>query len=261
MDGDQAVNDYHLEFAEEFDGSELDRTRWIPAHLPQWSSRAQAAARYSVAGGRLVLRIDEDQQPWCPEFDGPTKVSSLQTGVFSGPAGSAIGQHRFNDRVVVREPQEPERLYTPMYGLFQARAKAIADRRAMVAFWMIGYEDRPEHSGEICICEIFGRDVEPERVDVGLGVHPFGDPLLSDDFERVTLPIDATAFHDYAAEWTPDAVRFFVDGSLVKVTDQSPAYPMQFMLGVYEFDDAETGESDDTWPKQFVVDHVHGYAR
>ena len=260
------MNDDRLEFADDFDGSELDRTRWIPAHLPQWSSRAQAAARYGVAEGRLTLRIDRDQQPWCPEFDGPTKVSSLQTGVFSGPAGSPIGQHRFSDRVLVREPQHPERLYTPMYGSFQVRAKAIADPGVMVAFWMIGYEDLPEHSGEICVCEIFGRDVEPGHVGVGLGVHPFGDPLLRDDFERVTLQIDATELHDYAAEWAPDAVRFFVDGVLVKVTEQSPAYPMQLMLGVYEFDDAETTGSESEpdgarYPKEFVVDYVRGFAR
>jgi hypothetical protein len=29
-------------------------------------------------------------------------VSSLQTGVFAGPVGSAIGQHRFHPEAVVR---------------------------------------------------------------------------------------------------------------------------------------------------------------
>lgn len=254
---------YELEFADDFDGSALDLGRWLPAHLPHWSSRAQAAARYRIGGGRLVLQIDEDQQPWCPEFDGTTKVSSLQTGVYAGEPGSSVGQHRFNPRALVREPQPATRLYTPLHGYFEVRAKALADTRSMVAFWMIGFEDAPDRSGEICICEIFGTDVGPRSVRVGMGVHPFGDPSLVDDFTRVPLEIDATEFHVYAAEWTPTHVRFLVDGGLVKTVGQSPGYPMQFMLGIYEFDtraeEQPGGGSVRGYPKEFVVDSVRGY--
>lgn len=257
------MDGYALAFADEFEGRDLDLTRWLPAHLPQWSSRAQAAARYELRDGHLLLQIAEDQEPWCPELDGTTKVSSLQTGVFSGPVGTTIGQHRFNERAVVREAQPARRLYTPLHGFFEVRARAVADARTMVAFWMIGYEDTPVRSGEICVCEIFGSDVEPGRAVVGMGVHPFGDPELVDDFERAPLPIDATELHTYAAEWTPTQVRFFVDGDLVKVSAQSPSYPMQLMLGVYEFDEptdpAVRQGATERYPKEFVVDHVRGY--
>ena len=255
---------YELAFVDDFDGQELDPDHWLPAHLPQWSSFWQARARYRLGDGRLALQIHADQEPWCPEFDGDTKVSSLQTGVFSGAAGSATGQHRFNPRAVVREPQTPMRLYTPRYGYFEVRAKALADPRNMVAFWMIGYEDAPERSGEICICEIFGSDIEPGSARVGMGVHPFGDPGLVDDFSRVPLQIDATEFHLYAAEWTPTHVSFFVDGEPVKTVGQSPDYPMQFMLGVYEFPaDGATASAQKPgrYPKEFVVDYVRAYRR
>ena len=259
------VEGYHLAFSDDFDDPELDPRRWVPAHLPQWSSRAQAAARYRLGGGHLALRIEPDQEPWCPEFDGATRVSSLQTGVFSGPVGSPIGQHRFNSDAIVREAQPETRLYTPQYGYVEVRAKALADARSMVAFWMIGFEDTPARSGEICVFEIFGRDVTPDLVRVGMGVHPFGDPDLVDDFEHVSLNIDATEFHVYAAEWTPAQVEFFVDGQRVKTVQQAPAYPMQLMLGIYEFDSG--GESAATgsegrlggYPKEFVVDYVRGY--
>lgn len=253
---------YRLEFADEFNGEDLDPARWLAAHLPQWSSRSQAAARYRVGDGQLVLQIVEDQGPWCPEFDGATKVSSLQTGVYAGAAGSGVGQHRFNPRVVVREPQPPARLYTPLYGYFEMRAKAVADHRNMVALWMIGYEEAPERSGEICICEIFGSDVQPGAVRVGMGVHPFNDPRLVDDFSRVLLDIDATEFHVYAAEWAPTHVDFFVDGRPVKSVQQSPDYPMQLMLGIYEFDRAgDAHAAAASYPKEFVVDFVCGFRR
>jgi hypothetical protein len=69
----------------------------------------------------------------------------------------------------------------------------------MVALWMIGYEDEPERSAEICVCEIFGKDVEAHRARVGMGVHPFGDARIV-EFSAEKLPIDVRDFHVYAAE-------------------------------------------------------------
>jgi Glycosyl hydrolases family 16 len=199
-----------------------------------------------------------DQQPWCPEWDGDIRVSSLQTALFAGPLGSAVGQHRFHPEALVREAQENVRLYTPQYGRVELRAKAIDDPHAMVALWMIGYGDEPERTGEICICEIFGRDVGVDQAAVGMGLHPFGDPDIVDDFAAVPLPIDAREFHVYAAEWDSEQVAFFVDGELVRTVGQSPAYPMQLMLDIYDFPPAE-GEAPTGYPKDFVVDYVRGY--
>jgi hypothetical protein len=242
-----------LEFEDTFEADTLDRTRWVPRYLPQWSSREQSAARYEVGGGLLRLLIEEDQAPWCPVLDGDVRVSSLQTGVFGGPLGSTIGQHRFHEGAVVTEEQEDVRLYTPQYGRIELRARALADPRNMVALWMIGYEDEPERSAEICVCEIFGRDVGPDRARVGMGVHPFGDPRITDDFAAESIQIDATEFHTYAADWTPEQVSFLVDGRAVRTVDQSPSYPMQLMLNIYEF------EPGGSYPKEFVVDYVRGW--
>ena len=250
---------YELEFEETFGGDALDLQRWLPNYLPHWSSRDASAARYEIAGGFLTLRIDQDQQPWCPEYDGQVRVSSLQTGAFAGPVGSSIGQHRFNPAAVVREAQPNVRLYTPQYGRIELRARASDDPRAMVALWLIGYEDEPERSAEICVCEIFGRDVQPHQAGVGMGVHPFGDPRIVDDFSRETIRFDAREFHVYAAEWTADRVVFLVDGEIVKTVEQSPAYPMQLMLGIYDLPALEADEAAPSYPKEFVVDYVRGY--
>jgi beta-glucanase (GH16 family) len=123
---------------------------------------------------------------------------------------------------------------------------------------MIGYEDRPERSGEICVFEIFGRNVGTGSTLVGMGVHPFGDLTLEDDFTEVALSFDATQFHHYAVEWTETQVAFFVDRQRVRVVNQSPGYPMQLMLGLYEFAGPEPGG---TYPKRFTVDYVRGYRR
>ena len=251
---------YELAFEDTFDGDALAKSRWLPHHLPQWSSREAAAARYQLGGGLLRLLIEADQPPWCPEFDGQTRVSSLQTGVFAGPVGGTVGQHRFKPEVVVRQAQDNARLYTPQYGLFELRAKAIDDPRCMVALWMIGYEDAPDRSAEICICEIFGRNVTAGTVGVGMGVHPFGDPAIGDEFSVEAIAMDPREFHLYAAEWTPEHVAFFIDHRLVKTVQQSPSYPMQFMLGIYEFPNhGPATQLTHPYPKQFVVDWFRGY--
>jgi hypothetical protein len=255
-------NAYELEFEDTFDGPTLDERRWIACYLPQWSSRERAAARYEVGGGRLRLLIDADQEPWAPDLDGEVRVSSLQTGVFAGPVESTIGQHRFSPAAVVREAQRNVRLYTPHYGLVELRARVTDDPLTMAALWMIGYEDEPERSGEICVCEIFGRDVGPDATRIGMGLHPFNDPAITDDFTVETLPIDAREFHVYAAERTPERVEFYVDGEHVKTVNQSPSYPMQLMLGLYEFPgEASDGAREGPFPKEFVVDYVRGYRR
>jgi hypothetical protein len=251
---------YELEIEDTFDADRLDESLWIPCYLPQWASRERTAARYDVGGGRLRLRIDADQPPWSPEWNGGIRVSNLQTGVRSGPVGSASGQHPFRDDLVVREAQQPSLLYTPRYGLFELTARALADPANLVALWMIGVEDEPDRSAEICVMEIFGRDVEPGGVLVGMGIHPFRDPSIRDEFEQVPLRIDAREPHTYAAEWTPDWIAFYVDEALAKVVAQSPAYPMQLMLNIYEFADGEGLPSPvASYPKVFEVSSFRGW--
>jgi hypothetical protein len=252
--------DYVLHVEDNFDSPALSGDLWLAYYLPQWSSHHRSAARYHVSEGQLHLRIEPDQPPWCPEFDGTTRVSSVQTGVFAGPLGSSIGQHRFSDRLVVREEQTPLALYTPLYGLFEIRARAIVPPDAMVAFWMIGFEDEPQHSAEICVCEIFGHHIQSGRVGVGMGIHPWGDPAIQEEFSVEWLPIDVSEFHLYSVEWTAQQVRFFLDEKLVKVVQQSPSYPMQFLLNIYQFP-PDAASLLPTSPNEFAIDFFRGYRR
>ena len=253
---------YTLVFDDEFSGHELNTTRWLPYYLPQWSNRKRSAARYSLPGNRLQLHIDEDQLPWCPQHDGNVRVSSLQTGCFAGPLGTSIGQHRFKKGLVVSEEQPVCRNYTPQFGYFEVRLKAIPIPGYMVALWMIGFEETPEQSAEICICEIFGTDVMPAGARVGYGLHPFADPSIVDEFFKDVFPIDATKFHIYAGDWTPDHIDFYLDNRKTRTVKQSPHYPMQLMLNIYEIPSQLTGSSDMAdWPKTLEVDYVRGFRR
>lgn len=254
---------YRLEFQDEFDGPDLDRSKWVPCYLPQWSSCEQSAAKYRFEDGCLLLEITRDQQAWCPEFDGPNRASVIQSGVFSGPVGSKIGQSRFSDKLVVREAQTNIQNYTPQFGYFEARVKGLATSASHVSLWMIGYEDLPERSAEICVFELLGREAGSGLSTVRYGVHRWYDPNMREEFYVENFALDSTRFHIYAVEWTPAHIDFFIDNTKIKTIAQSPQYPMQFMLGLFElpYADAWNGpyHPDDPYPKTFTVDYLRGY--
>jgi hypothetical protein len=254
---------YRLEFHDEFDRDSLDSEKWLPFYLPHWSSRERSAPRYRIEDSQLILQIEKDQPPWCPEFDGEVRASSIQTGQFSGAAGSKIGQLFFNDACVVREAQTNVQTYTPQYGYFELRAKGLRTSANHAAWWMIGYSGVPEKSGEIAIFELVGAHTSATRSGVRFGVHPWGDPTIQDEFYEEYLSIDSAQYHIYGLEWTPTHLDFYVDNVKIKTIQQSIHYPMQFMLGLYEhpFEGAWTGVYDPhaPYPKTFTIDYFRAY--
>jgi hypothetical protein len=251
---------YALVLDETFDGGTLDTGVWFPHYLPHWTSREASAARWSIVDGALRLRVEADQPPWAPGLEGGMRVSALQTGTWSGAVGSTLGQHRTNDAAVVRESLAL-RLLLPRYGRLELTAQVSDDPSAMGALWLIGYEDVAGRSAEICVFEIFGRDVRTEddgtcRTGVGIGLHPHGDPGITDDFTVEHLPIDAREPHTYAVDWEPGRTTFLVDGDVVRDLDQAPTYPMQLMLTQYAFPGDGSDEVPGPFPKEMVVHRV-----
>jgi hypothetical protein len=247
--------------ADEFDGPDLDRATWLPSYLPAWSSRAASAATHELRDSCLRLSIPTDQGLWCAgDHTPPLRVSGIQSGNFSGPVGSTIGQQPYRDGLTVREEQETFWGWTPGPGYIEIRARMTVTERSMAAFWMIGLEDRPERSAEICVVEVFGKAVVPgESAEVGMGLHAFRDPAVIEDFQALRLPIDVAEFHTYAADWTPENVDFLVDGESVRSAPRPPTYPMQLMLAVFDFPDWSTGSDGDVVPA-LEVDYVRTYA-
>ena len=47
--------------------------------------------------------------------------------------------------------------------------------------------------------------------------------------------LDVSKSHTYAVVWSPESIEIVVDEVLVRRIDQSPGYPMQLMIGVFDF--------------------------
>jgi hypothetical protein len=242
---------------ETFGGADLDRSVWFPYYLPHWSSRAAAAATYEIGDVGLRLTLAHDQPVWCADRHAePMRVSCLQTGSYAGPVGSTIGQQPFADGLTVTEEQPTFWGCTPHFGSLEVTMRGTVGPRSMIAFWLSGIEDTPERSGEICVAEIFGDAVADGVAQVGMGVHRFRDPELSEEFATEPLRLHVSDDHTYAVDWRPGSLVFGVDGQVVRELRQAPDYPVQLMLGVFEFPRRHAELSVDEIEPELVVSRV-----
>ena len=252
------------EIAERFEGGRLDQDIWTASYLPAWSSQQESAASYSVDGEGLHLTIPADQGLWCPDLhDGPLKVSAVQSGNWSGPVGSTRGQQPFRDGLVVREEQPTRWGFTPHYDYVEVECRARISARSMFSAWMVGLEDEPDRCGEICIVEVFGEpspQARQQRAALGSGVHRFRDPKLREEFAVQSRPIDVAANHRYAVDWRPGRVDFFVDDVMINTVDEAPDYPLQLILGVFDFPDRALPDEKSVPVPELVVRSVTGRA-
>ena len=249
-----------LVFEDDFDASSLDRSAWSPYYLPHWSSRAATAATYELSDSCLTLSIPPEQGLWCEGDHKPDlRVSGIQSGNYSGPVGSTVGQQPYREGLVVREAQETFWGWTPNGGYVELRAKADISPRSMVSLWMVGLEDQPERCGEICLMEVFGDAIVPgESTAVGMGLKRLRDPSMPQDFEFTRLPIDLAEFHTYSVEWTAGAASFFVDGAPIRSCEGAPSYPLQLMVAVFDFPEQSVGDDAGLVPS-FTIDRIRGW--
>ncbi|GAB2824885.1 glycoside hydrolase family 16 protein [Ferruginibacter profundus] len=252
---------YHLEFSDEFKGEELDKTNWLPFYMPFFCAKGLAIPCYEIRKGNLALKITDEQESLLPEFDGELKGSSIQTGIYSGIKEEANGLHA---NELLNKPlaaNQFKNTYTPQYGFFEIRARVLISKSNLVSFRLRGYDQNQKKTGEICIFEIKGNALKGNQVIINYGVQKFHDQKIKEDFFQRSFDIDVSWFHCYAVEWDREKVIFFIDNKKIGQINQSPDYPMQLMLGIFEFPVAEKDIIDRIYPKELIVDYVRGYRR
>jgi hypothetical protein len=244
---------------DDFLGNDLDLSVWLPHYLPAWSSRADTAAAYRVEGSELTLMVPVEHPRWCErEHPEPLRVSGVQSGNFSGPVGSTVGQQRFRDGLLVTEEQPRFEGWLASAGRMAVRCRMDLSPRSMAAAWLAGFEAHPDEAGELCVVEVFGSSLEADpSAAVGVGVKRIHDPRLLDDFVAPRLAIDVAEPHEYAVEWDGAGAVFSVDGQQVHACSCTLTYPMQLMLAVFDFPGRPDPEHDGHVPT-LRVDWVHG---
>lgn len=112
------------------------------------------------------------------------------------------------------------------YGYFEARLKLPSGKGTWPAFWMMPHKaSRWPDCGEIDIMEEVGYDPHHVLSSIHCAKYHGGNSKSG----GLEVRDCQTAFHVYACEWTPEYIKFFVDGKKIHV---------------YKND----GNGRDTWP-------------
>ncbi|WP_167957034.1 glycoside hydrolase family 16 protein [Anaerosporobacter faecicola] len=249
------IESYRKIIDDDFEGTKLDTSKWLPMYLPQWSSREKSKPSYRVKDSILTLYISDNQEAWCPKWNGEVRVSNLQTGVFSGEIGSSIGQHHFTKELVVTEKQLCEFTAVFQYGYLELKARCHISSENVAALWLIGVEVEPTQSSEICLFELKGWNVKEKSAIIGYGVHPFGDPQIMDEFYEDAFSIDVKDWNVYALRWDSDRITFYLNGEEIRTIRQSPDYAMQIMLNLYDLKGINNEKNT------FEIDYVRMYQK
>lgn len=247
---------YSLIFQDEFDSPALDTDKWLPLYFPHGTVCPEnCRPTYTIKDSVLNLVIDETTPHYAADSD--MKVSSIQT-IEKNLLHPGAGTVNLSDVA-------PYESFATQYGYFEMRAKLpVCGGGGHMAWWLIGAQDdaAPDGSGSKQTGEIdIVETLYSQNHIYGPSVHPWTDPNLHDFHRDIHLTdFDDTAFHIYALDWTPDGLRFLVDGECLASTPQSPAYRMGMFLGLYTNCDW-SGADNGVYPKCLSVDYIRVYKR
>ncbi len=167
---------------------------------------------------------------------------------------------------------ETQGRFAQRYGRFEARIKVPHGRGTWPAFWLLG-DNFPAVGwpacGEIDIMESLGSQPSTIRSTVHgpgysgesavTGSYTFSSAMVGDDF------------HIFAAEWDPEALRFYVDGQLYETktpADLPPGkrwvfdHPFFVILNLAIGGGLPGSPADSTvFPQRLLVDYVRVYSR
>ena len=198
--------EWKLAFSDEFDGGELDRTKWsFRKHLfhkphPAWIEDEGI----EFDGSNIIFKLVEK--------DGKLYSSQLQTGEnwYDRPSGEGWGIAKFST---------PKHLHK--FGYYEVRCKLQKGDNWWSAFWLqsptIGTHIDEKRAGvEVDILEsFFGNTYIPHFIHWG----GYGDDYHFDstlDVNRAatskdSIPVD-DGFHRFGCLWDEEGYTFFVDG-------------------------------------------------
>lgn len=220
--------DYKLAWADEFNGKELDTTKWEYRGLGPRRKAINSKECVALDGqGNLVLttkRVDD----------------KLYTAMI-GTAGK----------------------YETAFGYFECRVKLQQQQGHWSAFWlqsptMTEVADPKDVGTEIDVFEYLAR--EPEKIQTNLHWNGYGKDHKHAGHvtNEKSLP---EGWHTVGFEWTPDEYIFFLDGKETWRTDKAVSHVKEYIILSLEVDSWGGDISKAQLPDSLLVDYVRVYKK
>lgn len=257
-------SEWELVWADEFDGTELDRSKW-GFRLNYWGEPYEAYTDQGVVlDGNSHIELHRTERNGC--YVSP----QLQTGSnsFDIPKGGTDNPWNQKEFWPLGPLEEPK--FVKRYGYFECRCKFQREpNRMWSAFWMqspsIGARFEPEWCGiESDIMECF----ENGKATTGNIMGGYGVQFREEGRVNYDLEETEDGWHYFGMDWSEDGYVFYCDGKEVSRTSEHVSHVPEFLLlttevqgwrwvNETEFQKVKGEFSDDA----FIVDFVRVFDR
>ena len=185
-----SIEGYNLLWSDEFDGKELDETKWNrETHEPGWTNNelqeyTNSDENIFVKDGSLVLKAIKTEKNGKPYYT----------------SGKVQGWNKTQFQ----------------YGKVVVSAKVPEGQGLWPAIWMMPNQESKygqwPKCGEIDIMESLGNDTT-----ISYSTIHYGEPHAEQQgtIEKKGDESFSAKFHEYSVEWEPGEMRFYTDGELV----------------------------------------------
>lgn len=218
-------SEWKLAWADEFDGTELDRTKW-DFRLMFWGERFDAYTDQGVIVRNGCVELHRT------EIDGRYVSPQLQTGANTFDHMTANRSNPWGQDGIWPFNEVPEPKFVHRYGYYECRCKFQKDPETMwAAFWTqsptIGARFEPEWCGvESDIMEYF----HVGKGSTGNIMNGYGKQYTSDGRVRYDIAETEDGWHTFAMDWREDGYTFYCDGKEISRCNKHVSHVPQFIL-------------------------------
>ncbi len=233
---------YQLVFSDDFNGDSLDTTKW--GYNYSWGHSHNHAAwcvpeNVIVKDGILTLKGENKQHPDAQGKQGTFNNKKYDIVYTSGAVNT---HHKYNFD----------------YGYFEARMKMPKGKGMWPAWWMLKDGWPPEIDMLEVLCS------KPNELHVNFHYGPAWNEHYSHEQVLNLGYSTSDDFHTYGFEWTPDYMRYYVDGVQVghDFTNKSAIKEATGMYMILNLAiDGWDGKPDSStqWPAEFCIDYVRAW--
>jgi beta-glucanase (GH16 family) len=224
-------NSWQLTFAEDFNGTSIDPTKWNTFYYPNivntGHNELQAYTPSALTVQNGVLRIRADKQ--------------------------ALGGLNYTSGIIQSRDK-----FAQLFGYFEMRARLPKGSGLWSSFWMLPQSHN--WPPEIDIMENLGH--EPTTIYMtnhwtdSAGTNPFHTSY-------VTGPDYSLDYHTYAVLWAPGQIIWYIDGIESARTTQHVASEPMYLLANLAVGGDWPGNPDanTSFPSFYDIDYIHVYQR
>ncbi len=226
---------------DEFESPALDTNKWIVGMQKWWLGRKPAwfnPTNFYVSNGKLNLTMKKEKVP--PQYE------KLGYSNYTSAAGYSVVRSSF--------------------GYYEVKARAM-NSAGSSAFWFIGEDSsiHPNWGTEIDVFEICGKSpVHEHRYYMTL--HITKTPIEKRHWSVGSYWESPFRFsedyHVFGFDWTPDELRWYVDGVLVRTVENTHWHkPLHLIFDSETMVDWFGMPNDSDLPSTFSIEYVRAWKR